>query len=531
MNFPSVRHCYTKYVPHHRLRRSINKSLALYPLLKRKQANDTLYAAPLQQQQPLSPFPLIPRCPISNLHSSFYHLTDLRKPPDHADDRLNTLTDVAPAIHTSTTFRYPRNPSDLKPVPVDAEEYLDLKAPLVYSRLTSSNINRLETILTPLIFPTASADGDDIEKLSNHVISYTSGLSAFHALLVNVVPKVIAISEGYHGCHGVVSLHSKMHSLRTVDLHADEAAWDAAGLGKGDIVHLETPLNPTGEAFSIKHYADRAHARGALLSVDATFGPPGLQDPFAWGADVVMHSGTKYIGGHSDMLCGILAVKRGEAGAAQARTLRVERIFLGSVMGNFEGWLGVRSLRTLELRVQRQSRNAGELVKWLNEALASSSTSDEEIQLIKKVVSSVTHASLQAIFNTSISSTSNPTAPRDWLPQQMPNGYGPVFAFMTHTKTQAQRLPSHLHLFHHATSLGGVESLIEWRRMSDSGVDPRLLRVSVGIENWEDLKVDLLSAFRALVQGEGEEEGRGEFDVATAGKGARVEGGPTDGSI
>ncbi|PVI02152.1 cystathionine gamma-synthase [Periconia macrospinosa] len=442
----------------------------------------------------------------------------------HADDCLNTLTDVAPAIHTSTTFRYPRNASNLQPVPVEGE-YLDIQTPLVYSRLTSSNINRLETILTPLIFPTASVEGDDIEQLSNHVVSYTSGLSAFHALLVNVVPKVIAISEGYHGCHGVVSLHSKMHGLRTVDLHADEAAWDAAGLGKGDIVHLETPLNPTGEAFSIKHYADRAHARGALLSVDATFGPPGLQDPFAWGADIVMHSGTKYIGGHSDMLCGILAVKRGEVGKAQARALREERVFLGSVMGSLEGWLGVRSLRTMELRVQRQSRNAGELVKWINEALTSSSSSSE-VELLKKVVSGVTHASLQAV-------SSNDSNVHTWLPQQMPNGYGPVFAFTTHTAQQARRLPSHLRLFHHATSLGGVESLIEWRRMSDSDVDPRLLRVSVGVENWEDLKEDLMGAFRALVEGEEteERERRGEFDAVTGEKGARVEGGAANGSI
>jgi cystathionine gamma-synthase len=118
----------------------------------------------------------------------------------HADNRVNVLTDVAPPIHTATTFRYPSNPDDLKPVPIDGE-YLDLHTPLVYSRLTNANINRLETILTPLIFPEAKQE--DLERLSNQVISYSSGLSAFHALLVNVVPKVIAISGGYHGCHGV----------------------------------------------------------------------------------------------------------------------------------------------------------------------------------------------------------------------------------------------------------------------------------------------------------------------------------------
>lgn len=118
----------------------------------------------------------------------------------HADDHVNVTTDVAPAIHTATTFRYPRNPGELQPAPVEGE-YLDLSTPLVYSRLTNSNINRLETVLTPLIYP--GAEEEELPNLGNHVISYSSGLSAFHALLVNVVPKVIAISGGYHGCHGV----------------------------------------------------------------------------------------------------------------------------------------------------------------------------------------------------------------------------------------------------------------------------------------------------------------------------------------
>jgi cystathionine gamma-synthase len=297
-----------------------------------------------------------------------------------------------------------------------------------------------------------------------------------------------------------------MHNVKTVDLHADDAAWDAAGLSKGDLVHLETPINPTGEAFEIRKYAERAHKRGALLSIDSTFGPPGLQDPFAWGADIVMHSGTKYIGGHSDMLCGILATSASPDGAQRARTLRTERIFLGSVMGNLEGWLGVRSLRTFDLRVQRQSANAEKLVSWMNDALTSD-TPDSTV--VKKVVHKVAHASLQI-------------ADFDWLKKQMPNGYGPVFSFYTHTPKQARFLPSKLKLFHHATSLGGVESLIEWRRMSDNGIDETLLRVSVGVESWEDLKSDFLDAFRALADGEEGSAKNGDGDVAVGGEGASM---------
>ena len=272
----------------------------------------------------------------------------------------------------------------------------------------------------------------------------------------------------------------------------------AEELQEGDVVLLETPLNPTGEAYEIARYTQKAHSRGAYLLVDATFGPPGLQDPFVHGADVVMHSGTKYLGGHSDMLCGVLAVKRRD----WYRTLSHERTYLGSVLGSFEGWLGVRSLRTLELRVQRQSQNAEKLVAWLAGLLGSEKigngedanhTSVESEKVVKAVVERVVHASLQH-------------DDKHWLQKQMPNGYGPVFAIWMKDEGLARALPSKLQLFHHATSLGGVESLIEWRTMSDTTVDTRLLRVSVGVEAWEDLRDDLLAGFKAL---EGERQTKG----------------------
>lgn len=248
-------------------------------------------------------------------------------------------------------------------------------------------------------------------------------------------------------------------------------------LGPGDVVHLETPVNPTGEAFHIEKFARKAHARGAYLLVDATFGPPGLQDPFLWGADVVMHSGTKYLGGHSDMLYGILASRN----EGWVERLKEERTYLGSVMGSLEAWLGVRSLRTLEIRVQRQSANCQHLVSWLHGMLQGV----EGGKAVREMVERVQHASLQ-------------TDDMEWLKEQMPNGYGPVFAVIMRNEDIARKLPSKLELFHHATSLGGVESLIEWRAMSDETVDSRLLRISIGLENWEDLRDDLMRGFRAL---------------------------------
>ena len=159
---------------------------------------------------------------------------------------------------------------------------------------------------------------------------------------------------------------------------------------------------------------------------------------------------------------------------------------LGSIIGNMEAWLGLRSLRTLEVRVQRASQGCGNLVAWLEKALnvpSPDSGSDEGI------VQSV----LQKIFHTSLQD-------EPWVRKQMPNGFGPVFSVVLRNEDYARRLPSKLALFQHATSLGGVESLIEWRAMSDSRVDRKLLRLSIGLENWEDLGNDLLGAFRAVLQ-------------------------------
>lgn len=245
-----------------------------------------------------------------------------------------------------------------------------------------------------------------------------------------------------------------------------------------------------GIAINIEEYAQRAHACGAYLSVDATFAPPPLQDPFLWGADIVLHSGTKYFGGHSDMLCGVLAINHLRADTGWVEQLHLDREHLGSVMGNMEGWLGVRSLRTLELRVKQQSQSAGRLVEWFDAALHGGQDSEAVIA----VVESVHHASLQK----------EDLGEAGWLAKQMPNGFGPVFGITMKTRELARCLPSRLQLFQHATSLGGVESLIEWRTMSDSTCANTLLRISVGLENWEDLKSDLLLAFLALQTTEAE---------------------------
>ncbi|KAL4934142.1 putative transsulfuration enzyme family protein [Aspergillus undulatus] len=380
----------------------------------------------------------------------------------HADDYLNLVTDVAPPIHLSTTFRFPKEPENLLPSQDPVDEF-DGKN-YVYSREFAPNATRFEAVLSSL--------------LKGHAVSYSTGLAALHASLVLLNPRRVSVGEGYHGSHEVISVVSRLSGLEKLPLDCS-----AESLGAGDVIVLETPVNPLGTAFSIKEYAEKAHSRGAYLVVDSTFAPPSLQDPFAWGADIVMHSGSKYFGGHSDLLCGVLAVQRKD----WQKKLFEDRLALGNVMGNMESWLGLRSLRTLDIRVQRASESSGKLVAWLHEALKSS-TEDTSTDkgLVRTVLKGIHHASLQN---------------EPWLREQMPNGFGPVFSIVLQSEEYAKVLPSKLALFQHATSLGGVESLIEWRALSDGRVDRKLLRLSVGLENWEDLKNDLLRGFKALVEG------------------------------
>ncbi|KAJ6001441.1 hypothetical protein N7499_002644 [Penicillium canescens] len=378
----------------------------------------------------------------------------------HADDALNLVTDVAPPIHLSTTFRYPNDPNQFIPSEDPVDEFNGKN--YVYSREFAPNATRFEAILSSL--------------LGGQAISYSTGLAALHAALTLLNPRRVSVGDGYHGSHEVISVISRLSGLQKLPLNCP-----AESLEAGDVILLETPVNPLGTAFSIEEYAKKAHSRGAFLVVDSTFAPPGLQDPFVWGADVVMHSGSKYFGGHSDLLCGVLAVKRGD----WAKRLFEDRIALGSVMGSMESWLGTRSLRTLEIRVQRASANSAKLISWMHSAmLAESPAVGSEEKVVQSVVKTIYHASLQD---------------GEWLQRQMPNGFGPVFSVVLQKEEFAKVLPTKLCFFHHATSLGGVESLIEWRALSDSKVDRKLLRVSVGLENWEDLKEDLLQAFKSLL--------------------------------
>ncbi|HET8540468.1 MAG TPA: PLP-dependent aspartate aminotransferase family protein [Anaeromyxobacter sp.] len=346
---------------------------------------------------------------------------DERLRPDtlalHADEGIERAPDVAPPIHPSTTFA------------ADNEEGL------VYARADHPTRRRLEAVLGAL-------EG-------GHAVVYASGQAAATAALQHLRPRRVAIARGgYHGSHLAIDA--------LAPLGVEKVPLDAP-LARGDLVWLETPRNPTCELQDVAAHAARARAAGATVIVDGTFATPVLQRPLDLGAELVYHSVTKLLAGHSDALAGVLVARD----VAVAARLREERTISGAVPGALETWLALRGLRTLGLRVRRQTETATALAAWLEPRVAR-----------------VWHPSLRS-------------HPGHALAAAQMRGPGPILSFELASEEAARALPRHLSLIKDATSLGGVESLVEWRRKQDPEAPPTLLRLSVGLEDPADLVADL----------------------------------------
>ena len=363
---------------------------------------------------------------------------------------------VSPDLSMSTTFSLA--PGDAP----DDEAH-------IYSRISNPTRTRCEALLGAV---------EGVRGSPAHAVLYSSGMAATFAAFVRLLPKRVAIGGGYHATHHALEQLRRVSGgtrYETIPLPTPSEA--AAALRPGDVVWLETPLNPTCDVHDVAAYAAAARAVGDVkIVVDGTFAPPPLQRPLLLGADVVMHSTTKSLSGHSDAIGGALCVADGEL----AETLRSERTNLGSTPGQLEVWLLMRSLRTLHMRVERQSRSAAALAQWLERA-----TSEGDHPLAG-LVHAVHHPSL-------LSHPGHELAKR-----QMPGGFGGVFAVELASEGAAQALPAALALFRDATSLGGVESLAEWRRKYDDAVSPLLVRLSVGLEDEDDLIADLETSIRSV---------------------------------
>ncbi len=300
---------------------------------------------------------------------------------------------------------------------------------------------------------------------------FASGLAAVSAAL-SLIPSGGVLVMPRHSYQGSLAMAQQLAErgelqLRTVDI-ADTAAVTAQ-LGGADMLWLESPTNPMLEIAEVEALASAAHQAGALVVADNTFSTPLGQRPLASGVDVVVHSVTKYLAGHSDVVLGAVVTSNEELRSK----LLVHRSLHGAIAGPFEAWLALRGVRTMALRIERSQATAGELARKLQQ-----------------------HPAVEAVRYPGL-----PEDPGHARAAAQMDGFGSIIAIQVKGgAAAADKVIDALQLWLPATSLGGVESLIERRRRhvnEPDSVPENLLRLSVGIENPADLWADLEQALTA----------------------------------
>ena len=301
---------------------------------------------------------------------------------------------------------------------------------------------------------------------------FASGLAAAMAVFDTVSPggTVLAQTQMYYGAKKLLLDLEDKGRLRTAwfDPSAPETLPEIVSASQPEMIWIETPANPSWAIVDIARTAEIARSIGAVLAVDSTSAPPCKTRSLELGADLVMHSATKYLNGHSDVLAG--AVITSESNSRWERLCNGHAL-TGAVPGALETWLLLRGLRTLFVRFDQQSKNAMQIAKTL--------------QLHPKV-ETVLYPGLDSHRGHSIAE------------KQMTGGFGGLLSVLvTGGKSEAAKLSSRTKVFQQATSIGGVESLIEHRKPIEGDESPtpdNLVRLSVGIEALEDLVDDLHQA-------------------------------------
>ncbi len=358
---------------------------------------------------------------------------------------------VVQPIHLATTF---------------AQEGIGRHGGYEYARSNNPTREQLETCL-------ASLEG------GRHGLAFASGLAATATVLLLLDPgdHVVYMEDAYGGTYRLFDRVMRRYGLSFSAVDATrEGAIEAAITDHTRLVWIESPTNPLLRVVDIAAAAEAAHRHGAGLAVDSTFATPYIQRPLELGADIVMHSSTKYQGGHSDVLGGCLVTSRDDL----AERLRFHQNAAGAVPSPFDCWLLLRGLKTLALRVQRHSDNALVVARHLQD-----------------------HPAVRAVHHPGLESH-----PQHHLAlRQMGGIFGGMVSFELADQAAAVRVVEALRLFTLAESLGAVESLAEHPGlMTHTSVPPEerhriglgdgLLRLSVGIEDVGDLLADLDQALR-----------------------------------
>ena len=315
-------------------------------------------------------------------------------------------------------------------------------------------------------------------ELGTGALAFASGMAAIHAavMLCNTGDHILAGKDIYGGTYRLLHHIASRSGIEVTLVDSGDVNEVADGIRPNTrLLWVESPGNPRMSITSIAACAEVAHKRNVLLAVDNTFPSPVLTQPLQLGADIVMHSATKYLGGHSDVLGGILVVSDEQL---------LEKLYFiqnstGAVLSAFDSFLVSRGLKTLELRMRAQCRSAADLAQWLNQ---------------HEAVSEVLYPGLK----------DHPG--HELAAQQMQDAFGAMVSFeVKGGYARAKRIVEATRLFQLAVSLGAVESLIEQpAAMSHAsydaedrrahGITDSLIRLSVGLEDVEDLKADLSRA-------------------------------------
>lgn len=371
----------------------------------------------------------------------------------HAGQAFDPATGaVIPPVHFSTTY---------------AQDGIGgLRGGYEYGRSGNPTRTALETQL-------AALEG------GAHALSFASGLAAEDALLRAALEpgdEVLLGSDVYGGTYRLIArvLGAWGIGVRVVDMSDLGAVRAALEERPARIVWVETPSNPLLRITDIAGLARLGHEAGALVVVDNTFASPALQQPLSLGADVVVHSTTKYLGGHSDVVGGAL-VLNDDALYEQAKFLQFA---VGAVSGPLDVWLTTRGIKTLPLRMRRHSENAHAIAEFLSG-----------------------HGAVERVYYPGL-----PSHPGHEIAARQMSGFGGIVSVALADAASARRLAESTRLFQLAESLGGVESLMNYPdemthasvRGTELAVPPEVVRLSVGIESIDDLVADLDQALDRL---------------------------------
>jgi cystathionine gamma-synthase len=309
---------------------------------------------------------------------------------------------------------------------------------------------------------------------AEHGVAFASGMAAVTTVMHLVHPseRIVSVNDVYGG---VYRLLSQVYEPKGYDVTFLAAEQINEGLAQHldeqtRLVWLESPTNPLLNVIDIEAAAKAAHEVGAMVVVDNTFATPYLQRPLELGADIVLHSMTKYIGGHSDLMGGFVATND----PTIAERLYFLQKSLGGIPGPFDCWLALRGLKTLALRMERHSENARRVAEYLQ-----------------------SHQSVEKVLYPGL-----PDHPGYEIAKRQMKDFGGMISFLAASEDEAVELVSRTKIWTLAESLGGVESLIEHpARMTHAStadapfaVPKNLIRLSVGIESVDDLIADLETA-------------------------------------